>query len=80
MQDLWHVVTVKSQESNLVKSFASFLKFRIMPISKLVWDMNSTFVDIETAFIHGDLDDKICMDNNTLTNQTRFGSKQDLPL
>jgi hypothetical protein len=30
-----------------------------MLIAKLVWDMTSTMFDIETAFLHGDLDEEI---------------------
>jgi hypothetical protein len=33
-----------------------------MLIAKLVWNMTCTVVDIETAFLHGDLDEKICME------------------
>jgi hypothetical protein len=43
------------------ESFAPVLNdvsFRIMLIAKLVWDMTSTVVDIETAFLHGDSDKK----------------------
>jgi hypothetical protein len=35
------------------------VSFRIMLISKLVWDITSTVVDIETAFLHGDLDEEV---------------------
>jgi hypothetical protein len=47
------------------KSFAPVLNdvsFRLMLISKLVWDMTSTVVDIETSFLHGNLDKEIYMD------------------
>ena len=47
------------------ESFAPVLNdvsFRIMLIAKLVWDMTSTVVDIETAFLHGDLDEEIYME------------------
>jgi hypothetical protein len=33
-----------------------------MLIAKLVWDMTCSVVDIETAFLHGDLDEEICME------------------
>jgi hypothetical protein len=38
------------------------MSFRSMLISKLVWDMTSTVVDIETAFLYGNLDKEIYMD------------------
>jgi hypothetical protein len=44
------------------ESFAPVLNdvsFRIMLISKLVWNMTCSVVDIETAFLHGDLDEEI---------------------
>jgi hypothetical protein len=47
------------------ESFAPVLNdasFRIMIIAKLVWDMTSYVVDIETAFLHGDLDEEIYME------------------
>jgi Reverse transcriptase (RNA-dependent DNA polymerase)/gag-polypeptide of LTR copia-type/Zinc knuckle len=50
---------------DFTESFAPVLNdvsFRLMLIAKLVWDMTSTVVDIETAFLHGDLDEEIYMD------------------
>jgi hypothetical protein len=50
---------------DFTESFAPVLNdvsFRLMLISKLVWDMKSTVVDIETAFLHGHLDKEIYMD------------------
>jgi Reverse transcriptase (RNA-dependent DNA polymerase) len=47
------------------ESFAPVLNdvsFRIMLTGKILWDMTSTVVDIETAFLHGNLDEEICMD------------------
>jgi hypothetical protein len=47
---------------DFTESFAPVLydvSFRLMLISKLVWDMTSTVVDIETAFLHGNLDKEI---------------------
>jgi hypothetical protein len=38
------------------------LSFRIMLIAKLVWDITCSMVDIETTFIHRDLDEEICME------------------
>jgi hypothetical protein len=50
---------------DFTESFAPVLNdvsFRLMLISKLVWDMTSTVVDIETTFLHGNLDKEIYMD------------------
>jgi hypothetical protein len=33
-----------------------------MLFAKLVWDMTYTVVDIETSFVHGDLDEEIYME------------------
>jgi hypothetical protein len=33
-----------------------------MLIAKLVWNMICSVADIETAFLHGDLDEKMYMD------------------
>jgi hypothetical protein len=47
------------------ESFAPVLNdvsFRIMIIAKLVWNMTCTVVDIETALLHGDLDEEIYME------------------
>jgi hypothetical protein len=47
------------------ESFAPVLNdvsFRIMLIEKLVWDMTSTVVDIETAFLHVDLGEEFYME------------------
>jgi hypothetical protein len=38
------------------------VSFRIMLIAKLVWNMTCTMVDIETAFLHWDLDEEIYME------------------
>jgi hypothetical protein len=38
------------------------VNFRIMLIAKLVWNMTCTVIDIETACLHGDLDEEICME------------------
>jgi hypothetical protein len=50
---------------NFSESFAPVLNdvsFRIMLIAKLVWNMTCSVVDIETAFLHGDLDEEIYME------------------
>jgi Reverse transcriptase (RNA-dependent DNA polymerase) len=50
---------------DFTESFAPVLNdvsFRIMLTAKIVWDTTSTVVDIETAFLHGDLDEEIYMD------------------
>jgi hypothetical protein len=50
---------------NFTESFAPVLNdvtFRLMLISKLIWDMTSTVVDIETVFLHGNLNKEIYMD------------------
>jgi hypothetical protein len=52
-------------EIDFSESFAPFLNdvsFRIMLIAKLVWNMTCTVVDIETAFLYGDLDEEIYME------------------
>jgi hypothetical protein len=44
------------------ESFAPVLNdvsFRSMLIAKLVWNMTCTVVDMETAFLHEDLDEEI---------------------
>ena len=50
---------------DFTESFAPVINdvsFRLMLIAKLVWNMTSTVVDIEMAFLHGDLDEEIYMD------------------
>jgi hypothetical protein len=50
---------------DFTKSFAPVLNdvsFSLMLITNLVWDMTSTVADIETAFLHGDLDEEIYTD------------------
>jgi hypothetical protein len=50
---------------DFTESFAPVLNdviFRLMLISKLVWDMTSIVIDIETAFLHGNLDKEIYFD------------------
>jgi hypothetical protein len=47
---------------DLTDSFAPVLNdvsFSLMLISKLIWDITSTVVDIETAFLYGNSDKKI---------------------
>jgi hypothetical protein len=48
--------------SELFAPVLNDVSFRIMLIAKFVWDMTSTVVDIETAFLHGDLDEEIYME------------------
>jgi Reverse transcriptase (RNA-dependent DNA polymerase) len=50
---------------DFTESFAPVLNdvsFRIILTAKIVRDMTSTVVDIETAFLHGNLDEEIYMD------------------
>jgi hypothetical protein len=65
-QDLWHVTTVKQVPGiDFSERFAPVLNdvsFRIMLIVKLIWDMTCSVVDIETAFLHGDLDEDVYME------------------
>jgi hypothetical protein len=56
------VATVKSIVIDFNESFVPVLidvSFRIMLIANLVWDMICTVVHIETAFLHGYLDEEI---------------------
>jgi hypothetical protein len=63
---------------DFTQSFALVINdvsFRLMLISKLVWDMTSTVVDIETTFLHGNLDKEIYMDD---PNGPIYWSKQEI--
>jgi hypothetical protein len=47
------------------ESFAPVMNdvsFRIMLMAKLIWNMTCSVADIETAFLHGDLDEEIYME------------------
>jgi hypothetical protein len=46
------------------ESFAPVINdvsFRIMLIAKLIWNLEASIVDAETAFLHGELQDEIYM-------------------
>jgi hypothetical protein len=49
---------------NFNESFAPVVNnvsFRIMLIANLIWDLQARVVDVETAFLHGDLQEEIYM-------------------
>jgi hypothetical protein len=66
---LWKILTIcgfnQVSGVDFTGSFAAFhndLSFSFMLIANLVWDMTSTVADIETAFLHCDLDEEIHID------------------
>jgi Reverse transcriptase (RNA-dependent DNA polymerase) len=49
---------------NFNESFAPVtndVSFRIMLIAKLVWGLQASIIDVETAFLHGSLSEEIYM-------------------
>jgi hypothetical protein len=40
------------------------VSFRVLIVTKLFWDMICIVVDIETSFLHGDLDEEIHMEGS----------------
>jgi hypothetical protein len=74
---------------NFNKSFAPVLNdvsFRIILTAKLLWDLQASIVNVETAFLHGNLQEEIYMnvpkgmnqDDNTcpLLKKTIYGLVQ----
>jgi Reverse transcriptase (RNA-dependent DNA polymerase) len=46
------------------ESFAPVINnvsFRIILVSKLIWDLQASIIDVETAFLHGELQEEIYM-------------------
>jgi Reverse transcriptase (RNA-dependent DNA polymerase) len=71
------------------ESFAHVINdvsFRIMLVAKLIWNLKDCIVDVETAFLHGELEEEIYMnipkgmnsDSNSclLLNKTIYGLVQ----
>jgi uncharacterized metal-binding protein len=45
-----------------VSLLINYVSFRILLIAKLLWNMKTTIIDIETAFSHENLGEEIYMD------------------
>jgi hypothetical protein len=57
---------------NFKESFAPVVNdvsFRIILSAKLLWDLQASILDVETAFQHGDLQEEIYMNVPKGTNQ-----------
>jgi hypothetical protein len=39
----------------------NYVSFRIMLVSKLIWDLQASIIDVETAFLHVELQEEMYM-------------------